>query len=68
MIGNGLVIKIPKKYCHKTHTNYHIKQAIRTHFPDILDGLDKFLGKGYHINIEKDVPLHRTAPRPLPMH
>ena len=38
------------------------------YFPEILEGLGKFPGKPYHINVDPSVPLKCLPARPVPVH
>ena len=44
------------------------KDDIINYFPDILEGLGKFPGKPYHINVDSNVPPKCLPDRPVPVH
>ena len=69
MTTNGLAVKhfwtILKQNTKQLSSQ---KQVIRTHLQDLLNSLGKFLEKDYHINVDRNVPPKRTAPRSVPVH
>ena len=44
------------------------KEQIMARFPDICEGIGKFLGKPYEIQLDPNVPPKQTACRPVPIH
>ena len=37
-------------------------------FPDVFEGIGKFLGKPYEIQLDPNVPPKQTPCRPIPIH
>ena len=44
------------------------KDDIIRYFPEILEGLGKFPGEPYHINVDPSIPPKRLPARPVPIH
>ena len=44
------------------------KEQILTKFPDVFEGIGKFLGKPYEIQLDPNVPPKQTTCRPIPIH
>ena len=44
------------------------KDDIIKYFPEILEGLGKFPGEPYHINVDPNVPPKCLPARPVPVH
>ena len=44
------------------------KDNIIKYFPEILEGLGKFPGEPYHINVDPNVPPKCLPARPVPVH
>ena len=44
------------------------KEMIMQEYPDVFQGIGKFLGPDYHIQIDPSVPPKQTPCRPIPIH
>ena len=44
------------------------KEQILMRFPDVFEGIGKFLGKPYEIDLDPKVPPKQTPCRPIPIH
>ena len=44
------------------------KEQIMARFPDVFEGIGKFLGKPYKIQLDPNVPPKQTPCRPVPIH
>ena len=44
------------------------KEQILTRFPDVFEGIGKFLGKPYKIQLDPKLPPKQTPCRPIPIH
>ena len=44
------------------------KEQIMARFPDVFEGIGKFLGKPYEIQLDPNVPPKQTPYRPVPIH
>ena len=44
------------------------KEMIVWEYPDVFQGIGKFLGPDYHIQIDPSIPPKQTPCRPIPIH
>ena len=44
------------------------KEMILQEYPDVFQGVGKFLGADYHIQIDSSVPPKQTPCQPIPIH
>ena len=44
------------------------KEQILSSYPDIFEGISRFLGPLYHIQIDPNITLKQTPCRPVPVH
>ena len=63
MIEKPTMISIPE-----ANRLINSKEQIMARFPDIFEGIGKFLGKPYEIQLDPKVPPKQTPCRPVPIH
>ena len=44
------------------------KELILSHYPDVFEGIDKFPGPPYGIQLDPSIPLKQTPCHPVPVH
>ena len=44
------------------------KEMILQEYPDVFQGIGKFLGTDYHIQIDSSIPPKQTPCQPIPIH
>ena len=53
---------------HKPHKMITSKDQIMKQYPDVFDGIGKFLGPPYTIHLDASIQLKQTPCRPVPIH